>query len=52
MGWLKLPKMAEKSRNALLPMVAAGGASFGPISHGSQMVKMTQLGSISFGELL
>ena len=25
----------------------AGGASFGPISHGSQMVKMTQLGSTS-----
>ena len=31
--------------------VVAGGASFGPISHGSQMVKMTQLGSTSFGEL-
>ena len=27
--------------------MVAGGASFGPISHGSQMVKMTQLGSIS-----
>ena len=27
--------------------VVAGGASFGPISHGSQMVKMTQLGSTS-----
>ena len=30
----------------------AGGASFGAISHGSQMVKMTQLGSTSFGEFL
>ena len=27
--------------------VVAGGASFGPIPHGSQMVKMTQLGSTS-----
>ena len=33
-------------------VIVAGGASFGPISHGSQMVKMTQLGSTSFGELL
>ena len=33
-------------------MIVAGGASFGPISHGSQMAKMTQLGSTSFGELL
>ena len=33
-------------------MIVAGGASFGPISHGSQMVKMTQLGSTGFGELL
>ena len=33
-------------------VIVAGGASFGPISHSSQMVKMTQLGSTSFGELL
>ena len=33
-------------------MIVAGGASFGPISNGSQMVKMIQLGSTSFGELL
>ena len=33
-------------------MIVSGGASFGQISHGSQMVKMTQLGSTSFGELL
>ena len=29
-----------------------GGASFGPIFHDSQIVKMSQLGSTSFGELL
>ena len=27
--------------------MVAGGTSFGPISHGSQIVKMTQLGSTS-----